>query len=216
MAQTKSQKTAEKQRRIPRQARSRQKVEAVLDACTQVLSRSGYHQTSVLELSLESGVPVPTLYQYFTNKEAIFVAWMDRSVDQILQLVATQQDRMPGASVAQYADILVRLALQSIEQLRPSIVRLLTDLPQVLSARLVMIVELKTVVMLEQQFAAEIAQRNDPEFIFKLRMLVRLITGYFLQAVMNDQRELEVEREAQEIAMLVKLYLMDAGASVAD
>lgn len=212
MAQTKSQKTAEKQRRIPRQARSRQKVEAVLDACTQVLSRSGYHQTSVLELSLESGVPVPTLYQYFTNKEAIFVAWMDRSVDQILQLVATQQDRMPGASVAQYADILVRLALQSIEQLRPSIVRLLTDLPQVLSARLVMIVELKTVAMLEQQFAAEIAQRNDPEFIFKLRMLVRLITGYFLQAVMNDQRELEVEREAQELSTLVKRYLMDAGA----
>ena len=63
------------QRRIPKQARALAKYESILDACTRVLTEQGYRKTTVTELSLESDVPIATLYQYFQNKDAILVAW---------------------------------------------------------------------------------------------------------------------------------------------
>ena len=47
-------------------------------------------------------------------------------------------------------------------------------------------------------------------------VLVRLITGYFLQALLSDRRALNVGQESGEIAAIVKLYLQHRGISHAD
>ena len=214
MAAARSGKMTENQRRIPQQARARQKVEAVLQACTQVLARKGYHKATILELSLESGVPVPTLYQYFANKEAIFIAWMERIIDQVLAQVADVQGHLVDADPAHYTDRLVAVALASVAGLRPSLRHLLSDLPQMLSARLVVTMENKTVAMIEEVFAQQIAALDEAALHFKLTTLVRLITGYFLQRVLNGEQTVDVERESHEISLVVKLYLRDLGVDI--
>ena len=214
MAAVRSEKIVENQRRIPQQARARQKVEAVLQACTQVLARKGYHKATILELSLESGVPVPTLYQYFANKEAIFIAWMERIIDQVLAQVVDVQGNLVDADLARYTDRLVEAALASVAGLRPSLRHLLSDLPHMLSARLVATMETKTVAMIEAVFAQQIAAQDEAALHFKLTTLVRLITGYFLQRVLNGEQAVDVERESHEISLVVKLYLRDLGIDI--
>lgn len=58
-------------RKSPRQARSNQLVEAVLDAAVQVLMREGAQRFTTARVAERAGVSVGSLYQYFPNKAAI-------------------------------------------------------------------------------------------------------------------------------------------------
>lgn len=61
-------------RKRPVQARSRQTVEAILEAAAQVLEVRGYAAATTDRIAERAGVSVGTLYQYFPNKDAILLA----------------------------------------------------------------------------------------------------------------------------------------------
>ncbi len=81
-------------RRRPRQARSRQTVEFVLEAAGQLFGRHGYNATTTNEVAERAGVSVGTLYQYFPNKDALLLALAERHVVEA------------GGALAQVADAL--------------------------------------------------------------------------------------------------------------
>lgn len=58
-------------RKAPKQARSNQLVEAVLDAAVQVLTKEGAQRFTTARVAERAGVSVGSLYQYFPNKAAI-------------------------------------------------------------------------------------------------------------------------------------------------
>ncbi|MBB4098620.1 TetR family transcriptional regulator [Sphingomonas kyeonggiensis] len=58
-------------RKDPKQARSNQLVEAVLDAAVQVLTKEGAQRFTTARVAERAGVSVGSLYQYFPNKAAI-------------------------------------------------------------------------------------------------------------------------------------------------
>lgn len=58
-------------RKDPKQARSNQLVEAVLDAAVQVLMKEGAQRFTTARVAERAGVSVGSLYQYFPNKAAI-------------------------------------------------------------------------------------------------------------------------------------------------
>ena len=58
-------------RKQPKQARSNQLVEAVLDAAVQVLMREGAQRFTTARVAERAGVSVGSLYRYFPNKAAI-------------------------------------------------------------------------------------------------------------------------------------------------
>lgn len=66
-------------RKQPRQARSKQTVEWVLEAAARVFKAEGFSATTnrIAELA---GVSVGTLYEYFPNKEALLAALAERHV----------------------------------------------------------------------------------------------------------------------------------------
>lgn len=64
-------------RRTPRQARSRDTVERVLDAAARVFGARGYAGTTN-EIAASAGVSIGSLYQYFADKDAILVALAER------------------------------------------------------------------------------------------------------------------------------------------
>jgi AcrR family transcriptional regulator len=65
--------TTLKPRRSPRQARSRDTVEAILEAAAQVFERHGYAAGTTNRIAERAGVSIGSLYQYFPNKGAIVV-----------------------------------------------------------------------------------------------------------------------------------------------
>jgi AcrR family transcriptional regulator len=70
-------------RKSPRQARSRQMVEAILDATARVLGKSGYARLTTNQVAEVAGVSVGSLYQYFPSKEALVDAVLDRHLGNV-------------------------------------------------------------------------------------------------------------------------------------
>lgn len=74
-------------RRVPRQLRSQQTVEAVLDAVTRVIKRDGVGAVTTNRIAEAAGVSIGSVYQYFPDKQAIFRALHQRHVQQMGRLV---------------------------------------------------------------------------------------------------------------------------------
>lgn len=68
-------------RKLPTQARSRQKVEAILAAARKVLIEEGHEAITAKRIATEAKVPIASFYQYFPNKESVihhlFQEWME-------------------------------------------------------------------------------------------------------------------------------------------
>jgi len=74
-------------RRQPSQERSRQTVRAVLDATVKLLKRDGVDAITTNRVAEVAGVCIGSLYQYFPDKRAIFVALHGRHADAIGGLI---------------------------------------------------------------------------------------------------------------------------------
>ena len=58
-------------RRRPKQQRSRFLVEAIVQACRQILEQEGVEQLTTQRIAEVAGVTIGSFYQYFPNKEAV-------------------------------------------------------------------------------------------------------------------------------------------------
>ena len=86
-------------RRSPKQHRAKQTVAAVLDAVVRVLKRDGASRVTTNRIAQVAGVSVGSVYQYFADKRAIFVALRDRHVAEMGQLVERRLVQNAGASL---------------------------------------------------------------------------------------------------------------------
>jgi AcrR family transcriptional regulator len=71
-------------RREPVQARSRERVERILDAAAQLLAEAGYDAVKTNAIAKRAGVSIGSVYQFFPNRFAIFNALAERYRDNIL------------------------------------------------------------------------------------------------------------------------------------
>ena len=67
--------------RLPKQDRSRQTVEAILESAFQILETEGLEGFKVVRLAERSGYSVGTLYQYFDNIDAVMMALVDSEAE---------------------------------------------------------------------------------------------------------------------------------------
>ena len=78
----------------PTQARSREKVERILDAAIDLAVESGSLDIKMTELAKRAGVAVGTLYQFFPSRSALIGKLFDREMTSIDQGIA---DALEGA-----------------------------------------------------------------------------------------------------------------------
>jgi AcrR family transcriptional regulator len=76
-----------RRRRVPQQRRARLTVEAVLDAVVRILKKEGVTAVSTNRIAEVAGVSIGSVYQYFPDKRAIYIALHRRHVEQIDRLV---------------------------------------------------------------------------------------------------------------------------------
>lgn len=85
-------------RRIPAQERALATVEAMLDAVVQLLKRGGISAITTNRIAERAGVSIGSVYQYFPNKRAIFIALHERhigTVDTVIQRKITESTGQP-------------------------------------------------------------------------------------------------------------------------
>jgi AcrR family transcriptional regulator len=74
-------------RKLPRQARAKATVDAVIAAAAHVLVEHGYEGATTARVAERAGVSVGSLYQYFPNKEALVAALIERHADNLVATV---------------------------------------------------------------------------------------------------------------------------------
>jgi len=80
--------TASRMRRQPRQARSQEKVNRILDVAEELFASQGYAATTTNAIAARAEVPIGSLYQFFPNKTAILQALALRYAEKLNQELA--------------------------------------------------------------------------------------------------------------------------------
>ena len=82
--------------RVPRQQRSRDRVDAILEAARVLIVEKGSSALKIQEIASQAGVTAGSMYQYFPNKQAILKALAEQYFEQFHQLVVDSIPDSPG------------------------------------------------------------------------------------------------------------------------
>lgn len=92
-------------RRQPKQKRSQQRVERILEAAAEVFAEVGYEAATTHAIASRAGTAIGSLYQFFPDKLAIFHALEERHMEQVraihAKLMTPQMAQQPLKFIVQ-------------------------------------------------------------------------------------------------------------------
>ncbi len=94
-------------RRIPVQARSRERVERVLDTAARLVDELGPDVVTTASIAAAARVSIGWLYDFFPNRESIFDAVVERSFEKVTPLAEGVHASMPTADWRETLDAVV-------------------------------------------------------------------------------------------------------------
>lgn len=97
-------------RRIPKQERSRERIDDILKVAMDLIGQKGIDAVTMKEIASLSGGPIASVYQYFPNKTAIIATLYDRYIGQLRSIMDTGLSRIAQPDdIALATDMLVDL-----------------------------------------------------------------------------------------------------------
>ena len=199
-------KLKQKQRRKPQQARSIEKYNGILDASARVLEKTGYRRATMSEIHLESGYPYATIYQYFGSKEEVYLGWLERFMDESVFELAARIREARAKDLDQTIAIAVRYSLEQILGHRKILGRLINGM-SLISSRLVELMEDNSAQWIADALGPAFAGDDNPRLQENMLTAARAGNGYWLMLVLNTKRHIDIERETQNYAALIKALL---------
>ena len=178
-------------RSLPKELRDQTRREEILDAASRCVVRRGFHAASMAEIAGNAAMSVGQIYRYFTSKEAIVHALVERIVDNRLAWIETHdvlRARLP-------AELAQRLTTPEEPQHREEKVLMMevtaeaTRNPEV--ARILRAADERL-----RDTAAELIQRAFPELtgselLARLELIAALAEGTALRRITGITREQE-------------------------
>jgi AcrR family transcriptional regulator len=199
-------------RRHPREERSKEAVEDLLEATAQILKQLGVHKTTTEHIAGHLGLSVGSLYQYFPNKIAVYEALMMRHFEQMAKAAVSLGRRLSGATADEFPDLLAAILLTT-ERNDPKLNGLLHQLAAAHPS--VRAVEIEHSRALEMAMATLLEKkRNEPGFRPELdpditsRVLIRALTGLTRRTMEIDPSFIESDAFASEVQQLIRGYLL--------
>lgn len=110
-------------RRLPTQVRSRERVERILDAASEIVLEGGLEALSTRSIAESAGVPVASLYQYFSDKDAVLLAICERDMAEMDEQVATDLAEVDVLSVRSLVETAMR-AFVKVYHRRPAFMQI--------------------------------------------------------------------------------------------
>lgn len=86
-------------RRIPKQKRSREKVEKILDCAAELMAENGADNVSTHAVASRAGIAVGSLYQFFPNIEMVKIALVERVMNKLFLNVLDTLDRCESSTL---------------------------------------------------------------------------------------------------------------------
>lgn len=109
-------KPAEPLRKKPRQQRSQMMVESIVDAGFISLIKHGLEGTTTRHIAEIAGISVGSLYQYFPDKEAIYVAMHQHIIDEVIVFLRAVTPDLVQSELRSGVTLLLQRFKQWLEQ----------------------------------------------------------------------------------------------------
>lgn len=197
-------------RRKPKQSRSRETVALILEAAAQILKAEGPEAASTNRVAKRAGLSVGSIYQYFPNKEALFVALARRHIAGVEAALA---ERLPelirGVEHPEDVSGMVRGLIRATGVLR--------DADPLLRQRLFQLGQPETAAIL-QGFEDRIEGmtigvlmpllRAEHDAVLVSKLVVRIVTGFLHTSMHRDPMVLDDPRLEDELVSLIAGYLV--------
>jgi AcrR family transcriptional regulator len=195
-----------KRRRRPVQERSRETVQAILEAAAQVFERHGYAAGTTNRVAERAGISIGSLYQYFPNKDAILVALVHRHLAEATAALQPHTERLTRG--APFHDVLpdIVYAMVAMHALAPRLHRVLfeeTKLPPTLRAELDEL-EDRLVTLAADALARDPSPPSDPRL--SARIVIGAIEGLTHRLVLRPPPGVDSQAIAREITEFVSAY----------
>lgn len=191
----------------PIQRRSKAKFQAILDTCPQVLATLGYNKATTARMALEADVSIGTLYNYFSSKEAVILAYLDRqfnlALDAVLKLASSEQVN-PDQFIREFTRIgvdfgyehraIIRIALREFPE------RLFdTDFSE--SREII-----SSIVLTVGTKRFPFKQREPRLMIYTL---TNLVLGFLFRSIIGPDERLERASMVDELACIIENYILE-------
>lgn len=110
-------------RRIPTQLRARERVEKILDAASQIVVSDGIDALTTRSIAAVAEMPVASIYQYFSDKDAILLAICERDMAEMDQQVADDLGELKVLTVRSLVESAMR-AYVTVYHRRPAFMQI--------------------------------------------------------------------------------------------
>jgi len=193
-------------RKHPIQRRSRETVEVILEAATQIFIKMGYSAGTTNRIAERAGVSIGSLYQYFPNKDAILVSLaeqhLDESVDRIIRMLDSYLKKNTGIDqlIGKMIEAMVDMHMKA-----PELHRVLFEeapLPKKLWEKMISFESEIAVII------AEMLQKDDrvalKSPILSARLLVQMFESMTHWYVLYGQAAFRREEFVDEFSRMIK------------
>lgn len=199
-------------RRHPRQERSKQTVDDILEATAQVLKQVGVRGTTTERIADRAGLSVGSMYQYFPNKIAIYESLMMRHFERLANVAFSLAQQLTNAPAAEFPRLMAAILLAT-ERDDPQLSALLHQLacahPSVAA------VEMEHSRMLEMAMTTLLRdKRATPGFRADMNpeiaasVLTRALTGIARRTMELDPSLVSSDVFESELEQLIRGYLL--------
>ncbi|MFT5583143.1 MAG: AcrR family transcriptional regulator [Cognaticolwellia sp.] len=201
-------------RRTPRQQRSHDTVDVILQATAQVLAEWGYAKSSTNRIAKRAGVSVGSLYQYFPNKDALFHALIERHVSaqnaSFSQLFSLSMGSTPQVLIQQAVRALV-----ASHRVQPELhMLLISQLGGLEQAAELLTLDTRAIQALEAYFrvqAPALRPMENPRLVAEV--IVFAVEAVVHRSLMQHPDKLEDPAVERELILLVAGYLLPGTGS---
>lgn len=194
-------------RKRPRQQRSKDTVDSILDATARVLKHAGFDGLTTNAVAVRAGVSIGSLYQYFPNKEALVSALIERHCEEMNSAILAELTNVARLPIAQAARAVIELTF-SAHAIDPALHRVLTEqVPRI--GKLAKLRELDNIS--HRMVAGMLAVRRDELAIRDVELaafvLVSAIESIVHRSALLYPDKLKDPRLLDEATLLVTRYL---------
>ncbi len=191
-------------RRQAKQERSRQMVEALLEASARVLRERGYAGATTNRIAEAAGASVGTLYEYFRNKEAVYDALIEREIERLVQAILAEGLALE-APVEEILDRILRSAMSALHY-GPDFIRALEQVPGAIFRS-----RLENGRRAVVEFVRQLLEAHRAELRVDDLELAAFVTVSAAEGIAsNSSGDLFDDRIVDEIVTVLRLYLKSA------
>lgn len=189
----------------PKQKRSQEKFDAILDALPSTIKFYGFKKTTTAKIALEANVGMSTVYDYFSCKEAIIFAYLDDRLDQAMEAVSYQA-KYSTKGPEETMKAFIRAGLSFANQNRDLIKVVLSEFPNDLD-KINFTRSKEKIKQIGIDFAMRqnisIPAENLPLTIYAL---TNIIVSFQIRSIIAPEKNLDDEIVADELTKIISSY----------